>query len=311
MTTNTVDSTVPPGPGESPTPERERKAERLLRSTAARAYDPDLDIDWDAPLVEGAPFMKPERCSLYGTELWERMTPEQRLTLLRHEAASVASVGLWFEHVLIRMLAKIAYNGDPTSARIQYTLAEIAEECRHSTMFAKMIERMGVPAYGVVPRVHRLGKLLPFLARGEVIWGATLLGEEIPDRLQREMVEDERIQPLMRMVNRIHIMEEARHIGFAREELAREVARTPRWLRPLRKALLAHIAFIVSRSLIHPDVYRSVGLDPRATKKIALRNPHHQRTLRWAGEKVVAALDDADLIGRPGMHWWKASFLVR
>jgi hypothetical protein len=305
MTTNTVDAA-----DESATPEQERRAERLLRSTAARNYDPDLDIDWDAPLVEDAPFMKLERCSLYGTELWERMTREERLTLARHEAASVAGVGLWFEHILIRMLAKIAYDGDPTSARIQYALAEIAEECRHSTMFARMIGRMGVPAYGVRPLVHRLGRILPLIARGEVIWGATLLGEEIPDRLQREMVEDEEIQPLMRMVNRIHIMEEARHIGFARDELTRAVAETPRWLRPIRRQLLAHIAFIISRSLIHPEVYRSVGLDPRKAHRIALKNPHHQRTLRWAGEKIVADFDEAGLIGTPGRRWWKASYLL-
>jgi len=300
MTTNTQE-----------TPELERKAERLLRSSAARAYDPDLDIDWDAPLVEDAPFMKLERSSLYGTELWERMSREDRLTLTRHEAASVASVGLWFENILIRMLAKIAYEGDPASQRVQYALTEIAEECRHSTMFAKMIQRMDVPVYGVSPHVHRLGRILPFLARGEVIWGATLLGEEITDRLQREIVEDEGVQPLMRMVNRIHIMEEARHIGFARDELAKEVVKTPRLLRPVRKALLAHIAFIVSRSLINPEVYRSVGLDPRQTKKIALGNPHYQQTLRWAGEKLVAVFDDAGLIGRPGRHWWKASYLIR
>jgi hypothetical protein len=125
------------------------------------------------------------------------------------------------------------------------------------------------------------------------------------------MVEDPRLQPLMRMVNRIHIMEEARHIGFAREELAREAARTPRWLRPIRMAIIAHIAFIVSRSLINPEVYRSIGLDPKQTRKIALGNPHHQRTLHWSAEKVVATLDDHGLIGRPGRHWWTASFLVR
>lgn len=307
MTTNTVDSRTP----DQPADDRERTAERLLRSTAARAYDPELDIDWSAPLVQDAPFMKLERCSLYGTEIWERLSAEQRLTLARHEAASVASVGLWFEHILIRMLAKLAYNGDPTSARIQYALAEIAEECRHSTMFARMIGRMQAPAYGVRPHVHRLGRILPFLARGEVIWGATLLGEEIPDRLQREMVEDAGIQPLMRMVNRIHIMEEARHISFAREELARAAAETPRWLRPVQRLLLAHIAFIISRSLINPEVYRSVGLDPRKTRRIALANPHYQRTLRWAGEKLVALFDEHGLIARPGRHWWKAGYLIR
>jgi hypothetical protein len=82
-------------------------------------------------------------------------------------------------------------------------------------------------------------------------------------------------------------------------------------LRPIRRLLIAHIAFIVSRSLINPEVYRSIGLDPKKTRKIALANPHHQRTLRWAAEKVVATLDDADLIGRPGRYWWKASFLIR
>jgi len=302
MTTNTAGSTA--------TPDLERKAERLLRSTAARAYDPALDIDWDAPLAEDVPFMNLARCSLYGTEVWDRLTEQQRLTLARHEAASVASVGLWFEHILIRMLAKIAYDGDPTSARVQYALAEIAEECRHSTMFARMIGRMGVPAYGVRPHVHRLGRVLPFLARGEVIWGATLLGEEIPDRFQREMVDDEGIQPLMRMVNRIHIMEEARHIGFAREELALAAANSPRWARPIRRMLLAHIAFIISRSLINQEVYRSVGLDPRKTRRIALANPNYQRTLRWAGEKIVANFEQAGLIGRAGRHWWKSSYLL-
>ncbi|HET9168188.1 MAG TPA: diiron oxygenase [Actinospica sp.] len=304
MTTKTVGEAV------SPRSDLERKAERLLRSTAARAYDPDLDIDWTAPLVEDAPFIKPERSSLYGTEIWERMSEQERVTLTRHEAASVMSVGLWFEEILIRMLAKIAYEGDPTSQRVQYAFAEIAEECRHSTMFARTIQKMEVPAYGVNRLVHVLGRVLPFLARGEVVWAATLLGEEIPDRLQREMVEDPRLQPLMKMVNRIHIMEEARHIGFAREELAKEAANAPRWLRPIRRMLIAHIAFIVSRSLINPEVYRSIGLDPKATRRIALRNPHHQRTLHWSAEKVVATLDDHKLIRR-GNRWWKASFLVR
>jgi hypothetical protein len=308
MRTNTARARAADQPAE---PDSERTAERLLRSTAARSYDPRLDIDWNAPLQPRAPFMRPERCSLYGTEIWDRLTEEQRLTLCRHEAASVAGVGLWFEHILIRMLAKLAYEGDPTSARVQYALAEIAEECRHSTMFARMIGKMDAPAYGVRPHIHRLGRLLPFLARGEVLWGATLLGEEIPDRLQREMVEDDRIQPLMRMVNRIHIMEEARHISFAREELSRAVAATPRWLRPVRRLMLAHIAFIISRSLINPEVYRSVGLDPRKTRRIALANPHHQRTLHWAGEKLVAVFDEAGLLGRTGRHWWKSSYLLR
>jgi hypothetical protein len=289
---------------------RERTAERLLRSTAARSYDPDLDIDWSAPLVEGKWFLPEHRCSLYGTHLWEQLSPRQRLELGKHEAASVAGVGIWLEFLLLRMLAKLAYHGDPASRHIQYALAEMADECRHSTMFARMIERMGTPVYGPPKHVQALGSMLPAVARGPAMWGAVLIGEEITDRFQREMVGDESIQPLMRMVNRIHIMEEARHIGFARAELMRSARTMSRAALPAHQLLLARTGFVVARSLIHPRVYRSVGLDPRTARRVALANPHHRETVRFGGERVVAFLDAAGLVAGPGMPLWRKSFLV-
>jgi hypothetical protein len=289
---------------------REQTAERLLRSTATRSYDPELEIDWSAPPVDGLGYLREERCSLYGTALWRSLSPEQRLELGKHEAASVASVGIWLEFLLMRMLTKLAYENDPTSRHIQYALAEIADECRHSTMFARMIERIEAPAYGVTRSVHRRGRLLPHLAHGPAMWGAVLIGEEVVDRFQREMVGDEQIQPLMRMVNRIHIVEEARHIGFARAELLRSVNAMPRRELPYHRLLLAHVAYIVCRSLINPRVYASVGLDPHEARKVALSNPYHRETIRFGGEKIMPFLAEAGLVGQPGMYFWRKSFLI-
>jgi hypothetical protein len=289
----------------------ERTAARLLGSTAARSYDPEVDIDWAAPLVAGLRYIPDRRCTLYGTPLWDRLTPAQRLKLGKHEAASVASVGIWLEFTLLRMLAKVAYTGDPATRRVQYALAEMAEECRHSTMFARLIERIGTPMYGPQKHVHRLGKLLPAMARGPAMWGAILIGEEITDRYQRELVADESIQPLVRMVSRIHVMEEARHIGFARAELIRSAAKTPRAELAYHRALLARIAFIVTRSLINPRVYRSVGLGPHAARQAALANPYHQETVCFGGEKIMSFFAEADLVGPPGMSWWRRSYLLR
>jgi P-aminobenzoate N-oxygenase AurF len=290
--------------------DQERIAERLLRSTAARSYDPELDIDWSAPLAEGKGFLLEHRATLYGTQLWERLTPEQRLELGKHEAASIASAGIWLECILLRMLAKLAYNGDPASSHVQYAFAEMAEECRHSTMFAKMISRTGAPVYRPSPAIHRLGKMLPAYARGPAMWGAILMGEELTDRYQREMADSESIQPLVRMVNRIHILEEARHIGFARAELTRSAARLRRAERPYHRVMVAHIGYLVARNLVNPQVYRSVGLDPREARQAALANPHYQQTIRFSGEKIMAFLDDNGLVGPPAMHWWRKSFLL-
>ncbi len=290
--------------------EQESVADRLLRSTAARSYDPEIEIDWSAPFEPGKGFILEHRCSIYGTPLWERLSPEQRLELSKHEAASVASTGIWLESMLMRILAKLAYRGDPMSRHIQYALAELGEECRHSTMFARMIERMGTPRYGPPARIQKLGDLLPALATGPAMWGAILIGEEIPDRFQREQANDDSIQPLMQMVNRIHIIEEARHISFARAELPRSVAATPRVELPYHRAVLARFALIVSRSLISPRVYASVGLDPRAGRQAALANPHYRASLRYGGEKVVAFLSENGLIGTPGVSLWRRSFLM-
>ena len=288
----------------------ERVADRLLRSTAARSYDPDVDIDWSAPLLPDKGYGLEQRCSLYGTSLWQQLGPEQRTELGKHEVASVASTGIWLEVMLMRMLARLAYEGDPVSRRVQYALTELGEECRHTIMFARMIEKLGTPVYGPPPHIRALGKLLPAMATGPSAWAAILIGEEIPDRFQRELAEDDSIQPLVRMVSRIHIIEEARHISFARDELPRSVAATSRAGLEYHRLLTARLAFIMSRCLVSPLVYRSVGLDTRKARAAALANPHHQQTIRFAGEKLVAYLADNGLIGGPGRAWWRRSFLT-
>lgn len=290
--------------------DQERLAGRLLRSTAARSYDPELDIDWAAPPQEGKAFLPEHRSTLYGTTMWERLSPDQRRELGKHESASVAGFGIWLECILMRLLAKLAYEGDPATRHVQYALAELAEECRHSTMFARLIEWLGVPYYRPSRRVHALGRLLTATAHGPAMWGAILIGEEITDRYQREMAADDSMQPIVRMVNRIHILEEARHIGFARAELARSAAQLPRAELPVQRAVLGRVALIVARNLIGPEVYRSVGLDPAEARRAALANPAHHETLRYGGEKLVAFLRDAGMIGPPASRLWRRSHLI-
>jgi hypothetical protein len=290
--------------------DRERTADRLLRSTAARSYDPELDIDWSAPPEPGKIFLPEHRSTLYGTPLWARLTPGQRRELGKHEAASVAGFGIWLEAILMRLLAKVAYEEDPATRHVQYALAEMAEECRHSTMFARLIEWMGVPCYRPPRHVHALGRLLTSTARGPAMWGAILIGEEITDRYQREMVADEALQPVIRMVNRIHILEEARHIGFARAELARGAAKLSLAELPMQRLALGRVAFVVARNLISPEVYRSVGLDPAQAHRAALANPAHHETIRFGGEKIVAFLREAGLIGPPATHLWRRAHMI-
>lgn len=290
--------------------DREKTAERLLKSSAEKFYDPEVDIDWSAPLVEGLFYIPEQRISLYGTPLYESLTVEQRIELSKHELASIASVGLWFELLLMQMLVKVVYNTDPTSRHAQYALTEVADECRHSTMFARLVERIGCPAYGPIRHTHRLGKLLPTIGYGPAMYGSILVAEEILDRLQREAMNDETVQPIVRMVNRIHVLEEARHVRFAREELLRGMSELRGFELPYQKWLVGYVSMMITRTIINPAVYAAVGLDVREARRQALANPRFQETIRWSGERIMSFLDEAGLVGRPGMRSWRRSFLI-
>ena len=290
--------------------DRDVTAERLLDSSMRNSYDPDVDVDWEAPLVEGKGFMPPERVSLYGTELWAGMTPEQRLELAKHEIGSITSVGLWTEIVLMQLLARYAADLDPRSPHTHYALTEIGDETRHAIMFGKGIARLGLPAYGP-PRVVRIpAKFFGAMIGGPAMFASVLVVEETTDRLQRSMLDDDSIQPMIRMINRIHVVEEARHVRYAREELVRGLTKLSRPALELHRLVTAVVAHTVVNVLVHPGAYAAVGLDPREARAAALANPHHHETRRWMAEKIVAFLTEVGMIGGPSKRIWQRAHLL-
>ncbi|WP_354643580.1 AurF N-oxygenase family protein [Kitasatospora camelliae] len=276
--------------------QRRKTAERLLASSAKLSFDPLTDVDWAAEPVPGAYYAPPNRVSLYGTALWERLDEEQRIELSKHEVASIASVGIWFEEILMQMLLRHAFDRDPTSAHVQYALTEIADECRHSVMFARMISKMGAPAYGPGRVAHELGRFFKTTSTHSQTFGGTMYVEEILDSFQREMMVDETLQPLTRQVSRIHVIEEARHITYAREELQREELGPVR--RQYEQLLLGLVIYVSTVRLVHPRVYAAVGIDPAEGRRAAAANPYWRATKREMAGKAIGVLERAGLVGR-------------
>ena len=285
-------------------------AARLLGSTSKNSYDPELDIDWDAPVELDQAFMPYERVSLYGTELWDRMSEEQKRELSKQEIASVASTGLWFEIILIQLLARWAYHQDPQDPRTQYALAEIGDETRHIQMFAKAIARMGTPTYRPRRLLHQLARLYKATAAGPALFAPVLVAEEITDRLQRDMVNDEAIHPLIRMVNRIHVVEEARHVRFAREEVARQMATIGPVGKAISNVASAIVAAFIADSTISPQVYERAGLDPAEAIKAARNNPNFHATRRWMAEKIMAFLAEQGMVTWYTKPIYRAAHLI-
>ncbi len=295
---------------------REAVASRLLNSSAERWYDPDVDIDWEQPPAEGMLYHPEELISLYGTPLWESMTPEQRYELGRQEIAWISTRGIFAEIGLMQTLLRVAAASGPISKHSQYALTEIAEECRHSIMFGKAISanlqgdaesNLPTPPRWALSIARVLTAIMPL---GVATWASTLMVEDLLDRMQRETTRNENIQPMVRMVNRIHILEEARHMTYAREEMMRCIeTSSPRAL-AFNRLIIALGAWADPRISIHPKVYSNVGLDPKEARRQALANPHRHEVIRRHAKRFVDTMEQAGLIqGRLTKRLWRKSYM--
>ncbi len=280
-------------------------ATRLIGGSVRRSYEPTVAIDWDAPLVEGKYFLPKEVLSLYGTSYWEELNEEQRIALSREELANVLSVGIWFENILNRALLLQLLREEPTSPFAHYALTEMGDECRHMTMFGKVIERVGARSYRM-GRVDRfLAAMLPHFLRGSLLWVGALIGEEIFDAQQRRNMADPELQPIVAQLMRIHVTEEARHIKFAREGVVHRMQYGSRLERFLVANLNGLGAHVLKRSLTHGGIYHRAGLDVKRALREVRDNPHYNEAAMKGFAPLAAFLEENRLLGRIGRRMWR------
>ncbi|MFE6977906.1 diiron oxygenase [Streptomyces sp. NPDC057682] len=285
-------------------------ARRLLDSSAKLSYDPATEVDWETPLDTGHHGASPEWSTLYGTAYWKEMTEDQRKALTRQEAASVASTGIWFEMILQQLVLRDMYAKDPTDPRFQWALTEVADECRHSIMFARGAAKLGAPAYRPQRMVVELGRAFKTLAFGESAYAAILVAEEVLDVMQRDWMRDERVAPFVRTINNIHVVEESRHMKFARDETRTRLRGAGRLRRQINSLVIAITAYYIVTSMVHPDVYANAGLDGDRARAEAARNEHHKSRMRASCSGLMEFLASCRLLTRPALFFYKRAHLI-
>ncbi|MFC6882719.1 AurF N-oxygenase family protein [Actinomadura yumaensis] len=290
--------------------DRETVAERLLRTSRKHSFDPDVDVDWDAEQDPDRFYLPPQLLSIYETPLWDGLTHRQRVELSKREMCSIASFGIWSEMMLMQSLVMHAYRHRYDSEHVAYALTEIADECRHSVMFGRMVRTCGLRTHRPRALEYQAAKLVGAVYDPMPMFAGTLVVEEFTDAFQRLTFPDEDIQPMIRQVTRIHVIEEARHIKYAREELKRLVANASPLRRRAAALGLAQLTRMMAGQVVHPSCYEAVGLDPRLARRVAARSPHRRATMTWAFRKCTAFFDEVGFLdGRARDVWVRAGLL--
>ena len=277
----------------------ETRITRLSDVSARQVREPEVEFDWNT-LGRGQ-ILPDELMSVAGLDV--DLTPEQRATLSREEVASMLAMGIRFEAVLDAAFSlQLAYAEKLDDARHVYMLHEVGEETRHQRAFLRLREQLQPTArnpfdHGIPSLVwHHLIKVL---LHSPAFFDVMLLaGEEIPDLFQKLASEHPDTDPLLRAINKYHRAEEARHLAFARMVLPEHWARAG-FLERFRVRRVAPVAVkMLFEGMVHPGVYRTVGLPAMKTWSAAHHTPQRLQIRYDATRPILATLLDVGVFTR-------------
>ncbi|WP_216892933.1 AurF N-oxygenase family protein [Nocardia alni] len=275
----------------------------LLDSANRLSFDPRNSLVYETGSDEDRFHgMTPEWSPLYGTPTWNRMTESERVRLTRTEVAQFLGVGIWLELGLQVALLRRNHSADPARPDVRFLLNECADENLHSLMFVNAIDSIG-------SNFHRRGRLqilLGWLFRSfawdEVAHGIILAGEEIFDVMQRDWMATDSVAAPIRRTAYIHVVEESRHMVFARSKIRDRLTRVSRVRRYISTMVIALGTHIIAKSLINRDVYTGLGLDWEIVRIEIDGNEHHRMMFRTAAANFIEFLNREGLLNR-GARW--------
>jgi hypothetical protein len=283
-----------------------RLTERLSEASVKRRWEAYRDVDWEAPeheLYPEDPRWEMAAWDPLGASDWYRdQAPERRASIGLRRQAEALKVGIEFERVLSDGLLRFAAQLPNRHPAFRYVYHEITEEAQHSMMFQEFINRSSADPVGAGDRLHHrlfdrlteMGSDLPV-----VFFLVVLSGEEAFDFLNRQVVRTPTSHPLLARISRIHVVEETRHVSFARAFLRDAVPRLgARQLRELRyEAAFAVNWASVPMFDVTPPLLAAMGV-PAEVHQAIVESPEARKVRRGSVANVVALCDELGLVDR-------------
>jgi len=266
-------------------------AVRLTKASRKKLWDVYNTFNWPDALQKDAWYMPPELISLYGTPVYDALNEEQRKSLSLYELGNFFSLVLQGERPLVQGLVHRLYAKGNTVPVNEYLHHFVDEENKHMVMFGEFCNRY-------VGKVYPEKKitLSREYAKGEeevAFYCKVMVVEELGDYYNLAIEKDERVDALVREINKVHHVDEARHLAFGRVQLAELFERySPDWSADTLAGFRQWLADYLRASwgdYYNPTMYRDAGLaDAYELRQLAMSHPAGVEFRKLASAKIVA-----------------------
>jgi hypothetical protein len=268
----------------------DQEIERLIQISKDKPLLPESFIPWVTELEDHFELMPKTLLSLYGHELFDKITSEQKRELARAEIAQVMYSYAWSEELACLFFFRyVSSLKNITSAECRYVLKEAEEECRHMQMFSMAVKKLNVDP--LPPRwLHRFAawfatRFLP----SDIMFMSVLGIELVTDVYGTELRQQPNIYPVLAKISQLHNIEEGRHIHFTELLLKRYTEKAGLFRRSFYSIVICLNIYFMRTMYVRKEIFRKIGLDPNIYYKPAytgLKQKFSEHCLKRATEFV-------------------------
>jgi hypothetical protein len=223
-------------------------------------WNTNTRIDWSQDLDPENPQQLPdESVSIYGSDVWERLTPKEKANVRRHGQAWQLSQFLHGEQGALICTAKIVQQVPNVDAKF-YAATQVMDEARHVETYSRLLHEKFELAYPITPTLKRLLDNVLTDSR----WDMTYLGMQVLIEglalAAFASIRDQAKNPLAAAVNAYVMQDEARHVAFGRLALRDYYPQLTQAERDEREEFAVEACYLMRDRFLAEEVWEVLGL---------------------------------------------------
>ncbi len=217
-------------------------------------------IDWSQDLDPENPQELPdEAVSIFGSEVWNKLTRQEKGAVRRHQQAWQLSQFLHGEQGALMCTAKIVQQVPSVDAKF-YAATQVIDGARHVETYSRLLHEKFELAYPITPTLKALLEDVLTDSR----WDITYLGMQVLIEglalAAFASIRDQAKNSLAASVNAYVMQDEARHVAFGRLALRDYYPQLTQKERDEREEFAVEACYLMRDRFLAEEVWETLGL---------------------------------------------------
>jgi hypothetical protein len=269
----------------------------LYEKGKEKQWNTNTRLDWSIEVDPGSSHNYPDyHVPIYGSDIWERMSENERRELRHHTAAWTNSQFLHGEQGALICAAKIVQTVPDIDSKF-YAATQVMDEARHVETYSRYLREKIELAYPINPHLKAL--LADVVSDSR--WDITNLGMQVLIEglalAAFALIRDFSDEPLAKALNTYVMQDEARHVAFGRLALREFYPQLTEAERAEREEFVIYACYLMRDRFRAEEVWERLGLPLDECLRHVEQSEMLQEFRKMLFSRIVPTIKDLGLFG--------------